>query len=58
MASTGIRFEVEKFDETESLGLWQTMVKYLLAQHGCLKALREVMSAEMELSCDGWEFAE
>ena len=28
----------------------------LLAQQRCLKVLREVMSAEMELSCDGWKF--
>ena len=27
MVPTGIRFEVEKFDETKNLGLWQTMVK-------------------------------
>ena len=53
MMSLGIRFEVEKFNGTENLGLWQTKVKDLLAQQGCLKALREVMSAEMELSCDG-----
>ena len=56
--SLGIRFEVEKFNGTENLGLWQTKVKDLLAQQGCLKALREVNSAKMELSCDGWKFME
>ena len=33
-------------------------MKDLLAQQRCLKALREVMSAKMELSCDGWKFHE
>ena len=53
MAPTGTRFEVEKFDGTKNLELWQTKVKHLLPQQGCLKALREVMSAVMELSYDG-----
>ena len=41
---------------TENLGLWQTRMKDLLAQRGCLKALQELMSAKMELSCDGWKW--
>ena len=53
MAPKGTRFEVEKFNGTGNFGLWQTRVKDLLAQWGWLKALREVMSAKMELSCDG-----
>ena len=55
MAPSDTRFEVEKFDGTENLVLWQTRVKDLLAQQGCLKLLREVMSAVTELSCDGWK---
>ena len=47
MVSTDARF-----------GLWQTRVKNLLAQQGCLKMLWKVMSGKMELSCDGWKFAE
>ena len=58
MSPMGTRFEVEKLTGTENLGLWQTRVKDLLAQQGCLKALREVMTAEMEVSCDGWEFVD
>ena len=49
MASMGTMVEVEKFVQTRSFGLWQTRVKDLLAQQGCLKALREVNSARMEL---------
>ena len=30
-------------------------MKDLLTQQGCLKALWEVMLAEMKLSCDGWK---
>ena len=30
----------------------------MLAQKGCLRALREVLSAKMELSYDGWKFKE
>ena len=58
MAPTGTWFEVEKFDGTRNLGLWQTRMKDLLTQQGCLKALWEVMLAEMKLSCDGWKFME
>ena len=58
MAPSGTRFEVKKFNGTENLELWQTRVKDLLAQQGCLKALREVKSAVTELSCDGWKFME
>ena len=32
--------------------------KDLLAQHGCLSVLCEVMSAKMELSCYEWRFTE
>lgn len=49
MAPVGTRFEAEKFDRTGSFGLWQTRVKDLLAQQGCLKALlQEAMPAKME----------
>ena len=34
------------------------MGERLLAQQGCLKALREVISAKMELSYDEWKFME
>ena len=54
MAPTGTRFEVEKFNGTGSFGLWQTRVKDLLAQQGCLKALlQEAKPAKME--ADDWE---
>ena len=57
MKPTGTRIEMEKFDGTEPLGLWQTRMEILLAQHVCLKVLPEVMSAKMELSCDGCKYA-
>jgi hypothetical protein len=53
MAPSGTRFEVEKFNETENFGLWQTRVKDLLAQQGCLKALREAKPAKMD--AEDWE---
>ena len=54
MAPSGTRFEVEKFNGTGSFGLWQTRVKDLLAQQGCLKALlQEAKPAKME--ADDWE---
>ena len=55
MAPSGIRFEVEKFNRTENFGLWQTRVKDLLALQGCLKALQEIMSAEMKIHGLIWE---
>ena len=58
MAPLGTRFEVQKFDGTGNFSLWQTRVKDLLAQQGCLKALRKVKPAKMELSCDGRKFME
>ena len=48
MAPTGTRFEVHKFDGTGNFALWQTRVKDLLAQQGCLKALRDVKPAKMD----------
>jgi len=48
MASTDTRFEVEKFNRTGNLGLWQTKMKNMLAQHGCLKALRDVKPVKMD----------
>ena len=48
MAPTGTRFEVQKFDGTGNFALRQTRVKDLLAQQGCLKALRDVMPAKMD----------
>ena len=53
MAPTGTRFEVEKFDGTGNFGLWQTRVKDLLAQQGCLKALRDAKPAKMD--AEDWE---
>ena len=54
MAPSGTRFEVKKFNGTGSFGLWQTRVKDLLAQQGCLKALlQEGKPAKME--ADDWE---
>ena len=53
MAPSGTRFEVQKFDRTENFALWQTRVKDLLAQQGCLKALRDVKPAKMDN--DDWE---
>jgi len=53
MAPTGSRFEVQKFDGTGNFALWQTRVKDLLAQQGCLKALRDCKPAKME--DDDWE---
>ena len=54
MAPSSTRFEVEKFNGTGSFGLWQTRVKDLLAQQGCLKALlQEAKPAKME--ADDWE---
>ena len=54
MAPVGTRFEVEKFDGTGNFGLWQTRVKDLLAQQGCLKALlQEAKPAKME--AEDWE---
>ncbi|XP_020582951.1 serine carboxypeptidase-like 19 [Phalaenopsis equestris] len=40
MTFSGAKFEVVKFDGTDNFGLWQTRVKYLLAQQRILKALR------------------
>ena len=53
MAPTGTRFEVEKFNGTGNFGLWQTRVKDLLAQQGCLKALRDAKPAKMD--AEDWE---
>ena len=53
MAPTGTRFEVEKFSGTGNFGLWQTRVKDLLAQQGCLKALRDAKPAKMD--AEDWE---
>ena len=53
MAPMGTRFEVEKFNGTENFGLWQTRVKDLLAQQGCLKALRDAKPAKMD--AEDWE---
>ena len=53
MAPSGTRFEVQKFDGTGNFALWQTRVKDLLAQQGCLKALQDVMPAKMDK--DEWE---
>src|ERR1041385_7383119 len=53
MAPTGTRFEVEKFNGTGNFGLWQTQVKDLLAQQGCLKALRDAKPAKMDAK--DWE---
>ena len=53
MAPTGTRFEVQKFDGTGNFALWQTRVKDLLAQQGCLKALRDSKPAKMD--DDDWE---
>ena len=53
MAPSGTKFEVQKFDGTGNFSLWQTRVKDLLAQQGCLKALRDVMPAKMDK--DDWE---
>src|SRR3954469_17677967 len=53
MAPTGTRFEVEKFNGTGNFGLWQTRGKDLLAQHECLKALRDAKPAKMD--AEDWE---
>ena len=53
MAPLGTKFEVQKFDGTSNFALWQTRVKDLLPQQGCLKALRDVMPAKMDK--DDWE---
>ena len=54
MAPSDTRFEVEKINGTGSFGLWQTRVKDLLAQQGCLEALlQEAKPAKME--ADDWE---
>ena len=52
MAPTN-KFEVQKFEGTGNFALWQTRVKDLLAQQGCLKALRDVKPAKMDN--DDWE---
>ena len=53
MVPQGSRFEVQKFDGTGNFTLWQTRVKDLLAQQGCLKALRDSKPAKMDV--DDWE---
>ena len=53
MAPSGTKFEVQKFDGTGNFALWQTRVKDLLAQQGCLKVLRDVKPAKMDN--DDWE---
>ena len=44
---------MEKFNGTENFGLWQIRVKNLLAQQGCLKALRDAKPAKMD--AEDWE---
>ncbi|KAF1895572.1 hypothetical protein Lal_00041852 [Lupinus albus] len=44
----GAKFEVGKFDGTGNFGLWQRMVKDLMAQKGLSKALRENKSDGMD----------
>lgn len=51
-------FEVEKFGELKTLDYDKQRVENSVAQHGWLKALRDVMPAKMELLCDGWKFVE
>ena len=53
MAPTGTKFEVEKFNGTGNFGLWQTWVKDLLAQQGCLKVLRNAKLPKID--AEDWE---
>ena len=57
MVPTGTRFGVEKFMKLKTL-VMADKGEIFLALQCCLKALRGVRSAKMELLCDGVKFAE
>jgi len=53
--SASTRFDVTKFDGTGNFALWQTRVKDLLAQQGCLRVIKSNAEKPAKMTADDWE---
>ena len=53
--SAATRFEVTKFDGTSNFMLWQSRVKDLLGQQGCLRTIKADGTKPTKMDLEDWE---